>query len=92
MLELGSYSKTLHEQVGKEVVNNHIDILFTIGDEAKNIVKQAIQEGMKKDKIQEFENIETAIQFLNQYLTKGDAILIKASNGMNFKKIVEKIK
>ena len=47
---------------------------------------------MKKDKIQEFENIETAIQFLNQYLTKGDAILIKASNGMNFKKIVEKIK
>lgn len=92
MLELGEYSKELHEKVGKEVAKNKIDILITVGKESKNIVKQAILEGMKKDQIYELENIEEAINLIKEQSKKGDAILLKASNGMNFKKIVEEIK
>ena len=50
MLELGEYSKKLHEKVGSEVVKNKIDILITVGKEAKNIVNQAMRDGMKQNK------------------------------------------
>ena len=41
MLELGNYSKELHQKVGEEVVKNKIDILITVGEEAKQIAKTA---------------------------------------------------
>lgn len=51
----------------------------------------AIQGGMGKEKIYEFETTEEAITKIKEEEQKGDVILIKASNGMNFKKIVEEI-
>lgn len=92
MLELGEYSKELHEKVGIEVVKNKIDFLITIGEESKYIVKQAIKEGMNKEKIYELKTIEEAISLIKEQFQKGDAILLKASNGMNFNKIVEAIR
>lgn len=92
MLELGEYSKELHKKVGTEVVKNKIDILITVGKESKSIVKQAIQEGMAKENIYELETVEEAIQMIKEKEESQDAILIKASNGMNFKQIVENIK
>lgn len=41
MLELGEYSKELHEKVGLEVAKNKIDILITVGKEAENIARVA---------------------------------------------------
>ena len=32
MLELGDFSKELHEKVGMEVAKNNIDILITVGN------------------------------------------------------------
>ncbi len=92
MLELGEYSKELHKKVGTEVVKNKIDILITVGKESKSIVKQAIQEGMTKENIYELETVEEAIKMIKEKEESQDAILIKASNGMNFKQIVENIK
>ena len=76
MLELGDYSKELHEKVGKEVDSN-IDILITIGKEAKYIAKEA-----KAKQIIECDNLEEAIEKIKKIETKDDAILFKASNGM----------
>ena len=92
MLELGEYSKTLHEKVGDEIVKNKIDLLITVGKEAKNIAKQAIKQGMQKEKINQLENIEQAIKFIKNEIKIGDAILVKASNSMNFNKIVDFLK
>lgn len=92
MLELGEYSKDLHEKVGIEVAKNKIDLLITVGKEARNIAKQAIMEGMDQDKIYQLETIEEAIRIIKEQSQKGDAILVKASNGMNFKRIVEAIR
>jgi len=70
-----------------------MNILWQEGDmAAKNIAKQANLEGMKKENIKQLETIEEAIEWIKKQVKKGDAILIKASNGMNFKKIVESIK
>lgn len=47
---------------------------------------------MNKENVYEFESVEEAIEKIKQEQQKGDVILTKASNGMNFKKIVEEIK
>lgn len=88
MLELGQYSTELHKKVGEVVANNKVNILITVGNEAKNIAEIA-----KKNNIEtyEFEDNKTAIEKLKQILKPEDAILIKASNSMNFKEIVTAI-
>ncbi len=91
MLELGEYSINLHEKVGEEIVKNKIDILITVGKESKNIVKKALELGYKQENIYSLETTEEAIKVLNQILKPQDAVLIKASNGMCFNKIVEAI-
>lgn len=91
MLELGDFSKELHEKVGKEVAKNKIDILITIGTEAKNIAVGAEKEGMSKDKIYEFNNKEDAINKIKELVRNNDAILIKASNAMKFDEITKEL-
>lgn len=76
MLELGDYSKELHEKIGEEVDGN-IDILITIGKEAKYIAEKS-----KAKQIIECDNIQEAIEKIKEIETKDDAILLKASNGM----------
>ena len=92
MLELGEFSRMLHEKVGEEVAKNKIDILLTVGDMSKYIVKKAKEQGMTEDKIYNCKNNQEAIDLLNNTIEKGDAILLKASNGMNFQEIFEKIR
>lgn len=91
MLELGEYSKNLHEKVGEEIAKNKIDILITVGNEAKNIVKKATELGINKENTYNFNTNEQAIILIKNTLKPEDAILIKASNGMHFNKIVEEI-
>ena len=91
MLELGEFSKDLHEKVGKVVAENKIDKLITVGEEAKNIAKGAIEFGVKEENVSIFENNEDAINYIKQIKKSNDVILIKASNGMKFKEIVEGI-
>ena len=90
MLELGEYTKELHEKVGEEVVKNKIDVLITVGEFAEEIANKAEELGMRE--IFKFENIENATKHIQSYVQKGDLILLKASNSMNFSKILEKIK
>lgn len=90
MLELGEFTKELHEKVGQEVVKNKIDLLITVGEYAKDIAKKAKKMGLQKIYI--FENIEEAEQFLKNNIKEGDAILLKASNSMKFSKIAEYLK
>lgn len=85
MLELGQYSKQLHEQVGAHLIKNNIDILVTVGNESKYIAQVA----KEKLKVYQCNTNEEAIQKLEQILNAQDVVLIKASNGMHFTSIVE---
>ena len=90
MLESGEFSQELHSKVGDEVVKNNIDILITVGEYAKDIAKRAENLGM--DRILSFDNIENASNYLKEIMKDGDVILLKASNSMNFSKILDYIK
>ena len=85
MLELGEYSKQLHEKVGLEVDEN-IDLLITIGKEAKYIAEKS----NAKQKL-EYDNLQDAIDKIKEIENKNDAILLKASNGMKLFEIASAI-
>lgn len=46
---------------------------------------------MNLENVYEFETIEEAVEKIKEEQKQGDVILVKASNGMHFKKIVEEI-
>lgn len=92
MLELGKYSQELHEKVGIEVSKCHLDFLITVGKESKAIVKKVKELGMPEDKIYENHELSQAIKTLDKIVKSGDILLIKASNGMKFNKLVEFLK
>lgn len=89
--EVGSFSKEIHEKVGKEVAKNKIDKLITVGEEAKNIVKKAKNEGMSNEDMCSCDSNEQAIEVLKGMLLKGDTVLLKASNSMKFGEIYDEI-
>ena len=87
MLELGDFSKDLHEKVGAEVVKNNIDILITVGNLSKNIASEAQKLGLENIYI--CDNNQDAIKILNKIVKENDLILLKASNGMKFGEILD---
>lgn len=91
MFELGEYTEKLHQKVGEDVKSFGIDLLFTVGKNAKNIASGAINSGMQKENVEIFENIENLLSIINEKLKEEDAVLVKASRAMGFEKIVEKI-
>lgn len=92
MLELGTYSKDLHKEVGKIVANLKIDKLLVNGRFSKYIIEGAVNNGMPMENIIFFEKIEDLIKKVNTYIKKEDAVLIKASRAMQFERIIKKIK
>ncbi len=91
MLELGDYSKQLHEKVGDAVYDNKIDLLICVGEESKNIGKRAQEKGMKSENILLCKTNEEAIEILKEKLKSEDAVLLKASNSLNFTQICDAI-
>lgn len=91
MLELGNFAKELHERVGEEVAKNNIDILITVGDLSKYIASEAERMGLSDKNIFCYKTNEEAIKKIKEISKEGDAILLKASNGLNFQEIFCKI-
>lgn len=89
MLELGEFSKELHQKVGEEVAKNNIDILITVGEMANNIADKAKENGVKNTV--SFLDNEKAVNYIKEILKPEDIILFKASNSMKFGEMVEKI-
>ena len=90
MFELGDFAKELHENVGKEVAKNKIDILIASGENSKYIVEKA-KECLKSENIYYLEDKEKIEELLLKIVKPNDVILFKASNGMQFYKLAEKV-
>lgn len=90
MFELGEYSKELHEKVGEAVAQKNIDILICSGEESKNIIKK-VNEKNPKIKTILLNNNEEILKKLQEILREGDVVLVKASNGMKFYEICQKL-
>lgn len=84
MLELGQYSDEFHEKVGRLVYENNIDVLVTVGSFSKKIVEGAVSAGIDKSNVYNVDNNSKAVDILKDIIKNNTAVLIKASNSMNF--------
>lgn len=90
MLEMGDKSEEFHYEVGEYLGQNKVDLVFCVGNAAKQIAKGAetslgsenIIYGKTKDELYE--------KILNT-VSVGDVILVKGSRGMEMDIIVRKI-
>lgn len=90
MFELGEFSKELHEKVGEEVLNNKIDILICSGENAKYIYEKAKAQ-MDIKNVYYIQDKDEIISLLEKINKPGDVILLKASNGMKFYELAERM-
>ncbi|MDO5557477.1 MAG: UDP-N-acetylmuramoyl-tripeptide--D-alanyl-D-alanine ligase [Clostridia bacterium] len=93
MLELGDFSRELHEKVGIEVYKNKIDILVVVGGLAQSIKEKVLLLNKQKKVVNVYStgNNDDATEVLEKVIKKGDVVLFKASNMMRFEEIIAKI-
>ena len=90
MLELGSYSKELHAQVGEYASQKKLQKLVTFGEFASHIADASGIDGAVK--IDDVTSHEKAAETLLSILKEGDVLLVKASRGVAAEKIIEILK
>ena len=89
ILELGDYSKEIHQDLGECFKDLNIDILIAYGDAIKYLVDNA-----KKyiSNVFYFKNENEVIEKIENIIQKDDIIYFKGSNAMNVNKIIEHLK
>ncbi len=100
ILELGEISKSCHYEVGEYLAkrsmnqsdsNQSIDVVITIGEEAKFIAK-AVKEHNLAIEVHSFVTKEEAADCIMKLLEPKDAILFKGSRGMHLELLVNLVK
>lgn len=92
VLETGNFAKELHENIGKITCENDVNILVCSGENSKYIVESAIENGFDNKCVYYCKNKDEIIELLKKIIEPKDVILFKASNGMKFFEIADKIK
>ena len=88
MFELGENEMALHYGVGKHAAEKSIDLCICIGTLSQNTAQGA---SAGNGVVHHFETKSDFLAQANSLLKKGDTILVKASHGMEFPEIVEKL-
>ena len=88
MLELGKYSKTLHQSIGKIINKTKIDKVFVKGNDVLFTFNSISKS--KRGKI--LNNNSEIINLIKNDLDNNDYLMVKASNATGFNKIIGEIK
>ena len=89
VLEMGDFAKDAHYEIGDALKKNNIDALITAGENAKHIARRAKELDIAE--VHSFDTTDEAAGFAKSFVQSGDCVLIKASHGMHFEKIVDSI-
>lgn len=94
MFELGENSHRLHAEIGEYAAKAGLEQLFCVGGEARHMYEAAQKVGGVQ-KLRYFSTRDELLKALEQGtadIPKGSTILIKASHGMEFTKVLEFLK
>ena len=92
VLELGEASERLHREVGAYIAklekeNRSVDILLTVGQQARFLADEAKQQGLAH--VVSFSSNVEASAYLKQLLQEDDVVLVKGSRGMKTEEIIK---
>ncbi|MEK7120420.1 MAG: UDP-N-acetylmuramoyl-tripeptide--D-alanyl-D-alanine ligase [Patescibacteria group bacterium] len=90
MLEIGKYSEEAHRSVGDKA-KNIADFIITVGERAKFIYQEALENNFSQDNLKHFETSKEAGEFLDRIIEAGDVVLVKGSRAMRMEKVVYEI-
>jgi len=89
MYELGDIAKECHQEIGRILAAKKIDFIVSVGNLAKNIAMEALNNGVSSENIRSFDDNKQVIEFLKSYLTPNEVVLVKGSRSMKMEQIVE---
>jgi len=89
MAELGSLTELAHFHLGEHVARTGIDALVTVGERARRIADGAMAQGMAPDRVRPCRTVDEAVEVLDDLLSPGDTLLVKASRVMGLEAVVE---
>ena len=87
VLELGTFSKNLHEEIGKVLLNSDLDYIITIGNETK--YTDEYLKNNNYDNLKHFNNENESYEYIDDLLKDGDLVLFKGSHGMHLSNIIK---
>lgn len=87
MFEMGDHAQDGHRKVGADAAKMNIDLLICVGGDA-----HYIKEAYGHKSAYYFPTIQEANKAIEQIIEPEDTILLKASRGMHFEKMIEFIK
>lgn len=92
MYELGTESEALHREVGVYAADKHVELMIFVGPNA-SAMKAGAKEGLvcEGQDIRYYASKDDLYKELNSLLMDGDTVLVKASRGMKFETILEKL-
>ena len=95
MLELGEYSRLMHDQLGQYAAQMQVQKLFCYGQMADIIAEAAIKKGIRAENV--FVSVDTRdpqgmANMIMETLSPGDVLLVKASRGIQAERIIDCMK
>src|SRR5271155_4198856 len=90
MRELGQTSPQLHREAGGFAAKTgKVDWVVGVAGDAAQIVEGAVAAGVPRSQTKFFASSEEAANFLVDFVTAGDLLLVKGSRGVKMERIVE---
>ena len=95
MFELGENSDALHAGVGEYAVNAGLNRLYCVGENARHMYEAATALAGEETAVEYFPDRDSLLDslknHLREYLPEGCTVLLKASHGMEFGRLLESI-
>ena len=88
MLELGAESERWHRRLGAEAAGLRLDMLITVGLNARFIAEEAVANGMPAGGVIMCGDAAQAVAALRERFRPGDCVLLKGSRGMKMESLI----
>ncbi len=92
MWDLGEASEDWHQQVGQRITQEHLEILLTVGPQARRFAEGAAGGGRPPSLMRHFEGTAEALLWIRANRPPGGLVLVKGSRGMKMEILSEGLK
>ena len=93
MYEQGENEDRSHEEIGEYAAKKGINTICCVGPLSKKMYDKAMSIGSVNENTEViyFETVDETIEKLKTFIKKDDTVLLKASNGMKFNRILDEL-
>lgn len=91
MLELGNLSDSSHQNIGKALLEYHVDYAILVGPQMKLAYNELLNSSFPPDRVFHFMESADAINKTKEIILSASAVLVKGSQGMRMEKITKAI-